>query len=76
MTELVAVAALDLRHVLGFGALVGSVTFLLAVATNCLLGFRTVTSRVSLLAAVETASRAATSTTSLRAVSREMAHYN
>ncbi|KAI3333305.1 hypothetical protein F4824DRAFT_256754 [Ustulina deusta] len=72
VTILVTVTALDLGHVLGFGALVRPVTFLVTVTADHLLGLRTIASRVSFLAAVEASSRAAAAAASLRAVSREM----
>lgn len=73
VTILIAVAALDLRHILGLGTFISPVTFLVAVTAEELFGFRTVASRVSFLAAIETAPRTTAATTSLRAVSREMA---
>jgi hypothetical protein len=74
MTVFVAVAALHLGHVLGLRALVRFMTFLIAVTAEQLLGFRTVTRRVALLTAVETASR--TTSTALWTVPRKMAGCN
>lgn len=72
MTILIAVAALNLGHVLGLRALPGCVTFLIAVTAHDLSGLGTIARRMSFLAAIEASSRAAT-TASLRAVSGVMA---
>ncbi|KAI1824604.1 hypothetical protein F4861DRAFT_505636 [Xylaria intraflava] len=69
MAEFVAIAALDLGHILRLWALVGFMAFLVAVSAHRLSGFWAITSRVSLLATVEASSSA---TASLRAVLRKV----
>ena len=69
MSKLVAIAALNLSHVLRLWALIRAVTFLLAVTTSYLPGFRAVSGRMALLSTIVTAARSATVTSALGTVS-------
>ena len=70
MAVLITVAALDLRHVLGLGALIGSVTLSITVAAYEFLLFRAVLRHVALLTAVEASTR--TSTTALGTITSKV----
>lgn len=71
MTEFIAVAALDLGHVLGLRALARGVALTVTVAADDLLLLGAVTSAVAFLTTVVTGAAAATT---LGAIAGEMTH--